>query len=69
MAQIKTRQELIEAGKIWVVYPDGDPDNTLFEGTKTACMNFVKSPMLRTAYKYNRIRIAKLIYEPETTKP
>lgn len=54
----RTRADLIEAGKIWQVYPNAEPDNILFEGSKTACQQFQ-----RDVRSVDNPRIGKLIWE------
>jgi len=63
------RQILIDKGKIWQVYNDGNSDDTLFEGTKTQCQKFIRDNNFGYYYKKGKIRIGKLIYEnkPQTT--
>lgn len=56
------RQQLIERGKIWQVYPDGEPDNILFEGNKTAAKNYISKYHYRQ-YKKGIIRLAQIIWE------
>lgn len=58
-----TRQELIQKGNIWQVYPDGQHDTILFEGSRSKCKLFI-SKNGPSAYKLGHIRLAKIIYEP-----
>ena len=60
---MKTRQELIDAGKIWQVYPSHDNDIILFEGNKTAVKRYIKNNNLEKAYKTGMVRMGKLIWE------
>lgn len=57
------RSERIEKGLIWQVYEDATPEVIVFEGTKTACQNFIKLHGLQRQYKRGVIRLAKLILE------
>lgn len=59
------RSRDIAAGKIWVVYWDNNPDNHLHEGSRTACLRWLRGSKdgLWYAYKRNEIRLAKLIWE------
>jgi len=61
-----TRQQKIDKGLIWQVYPDGNIDSVLFEGTKTDCRRYIRVNC-PAAYKNGDIRIGKLIYEPIKT--
>jgi hypothetical protein len=58
-----TRAEKIKLGKIWHVYPDDNPDNILFEGSKTACMTFIKEKFGIRQYNNGTIRRGQLIWE------
>lgn len=62
-----TRTEQIAAGKVWQVYPGNDIDSILFEGTKAACVRYVKDRGFWKQYKRGVIRIGQLIWDPETT--
>ena len=57
------RQKLIDAGKIWQVYNDREPDDILFEGCKTKCFGYVKLHYGLRAYKSGAIRVGQVIYE------
>lgn len=57
-----TREQKIDAGKIWQVYNKLSPDDVLFEGSKSACIKWAKNT-LPVQYKYGTIVIGKLIYE------
>jgi len=59
----ETRQNKINKGKIWQVYPDGQIDNVLFDGSHSKCKLYI-SENCPKAYKKGEIRIGKLIYEP-----
>lgn len=61
-----TREQKIEAGKIWQVYPDKDHGNVLFEGSHSKCKTYIAENCPR-AYKKGEIRIGKLIYETNKT--
>ena len=58
------RQKLIDAGKIWQVYNDREPDYILFEGCKTKSLDHVRVNYDMRSYNSGVIRIAQLIYEP-----
>lgn len=60
---MKTRQELIDAGKVWMVYLDASPDVILFEGTKTACQKFVKERGWNRRVRRGEMRMARLLWE------
>lgn len=57
------QQTKIDAGKIWQVYPDGQPENILFEGTKTGCKNWLKVNGRIRDYKKGSVRLAQVIWE------
>lgn len=59
---MKSRQQLIEEGKLWQVYPDKDKDKILFEGTKSKCMDYI-TIHCKAEYKRGTIRLGKLILE------
>lgn len=62
----QTRQQKIEAGKIWQIYPDVNGNDILFEGSETQCRKEIR----RKYKKQNQagtIRLAKLIWETEAT--
>ena len=56
------KQQKIEAGKWWQVYPADNPDCILHEGSRTECMRFIRANCL-TAWRKGDVRIGKLIYE------
>ena len=58
-----SRTELIDNGKIWHVYKDGQAENILFEGTKTAAIQYIKEKFGMRQYKKGAIRLARLIWE------
>lgn len=60
-----TREQQINAGKIWIVYPDGkhEDKDILFEGTKAKCLAFIEEKFGKKAYKSGAIRAAKVIWE------
>ena len=60
------RQHLIARGKLWVVYADATPDMILFEGSRTACLKYVRTTHGLRAYRNGRIRIGQLIWEKQT---
>jgi len=58
-----TARELkIKQGKIWQVYPNGEPDCVLFEGCKSSCLRFIRTYGYK-AYKMGSIRLGKVISE------
>jgi hypothetical protein len=59
----KTRQDLINEGKIWQVYPDGNNENIIFEGTKSACFKYLRDNKQMRQYKCGEIRVGRLIWE------
>jgi hypothetical protein len=59
----KSRQELIAAGKIWQVYPDGQPENILHEGNKTSCNTYIRDHGLQRAIKTGKTRLAQILWE------
>lgn len=63
------RQQLIDKGKVWQVYPDSNPDNILFEGTITQCRKYIVDNNLMRDIKKGTTRLGKLIYESENLKP
>lgn len=62
---MKTRQELIDDGKVWTVCPDNEPENILFEGNKTSCIKYLRENNLFRQYKKGLIRLGKVIWEKE----
>lgn len=59
----QTRQQLIDAGKIWhVTHPD-KPDDILFEGCQTHAMSFIRQHFGNRAYKRGDIRLGEVIFE------
>lgn len=66
MKQEMTREQKIDAGKIWQVYEDMKPDGVLHEcGSKTAAIKWARANF-PVQYKYHKIRVGKLIYEKKT---
>lgn len=61
--QTVTRTEKIAGGQVWQVYPDGDPDKIMFEGSKSACQGYVKAKRLTRELKRGIIRLGKVIWE------
>lgn len=59
-----SRADRIKAGKLWQVYPDGEPDFILCEGSKIACEKYIREKNLKPQFKRGQIRIGKLICEP-----
>lgn len=62
---MKTRSQLIHAGKVWQVYLAASPDDVLHEGSKTACIAFIRQKFGIGAYRRGTVRIGKLIFEIE----
>lgn len=60
-----TREQLVSKGKIWQVYPDGEPDNVLFEGCETKCKKYIKDNYGLKNYTNGKIRLAKVIWEKD----
>lgn len=58
-----TRAQKIEARKLWLVYPDKQDDKILFEGSRTACLKFIREKFGMRQYKHGTIRLAQLIFE------
>jgi hypothetical protein len=68
LALIQTdRQQLIDSGKVWQVYPEGQTENILFEGTKTACKEYLSKHNLNRSYKKGLTRLAQVIWEANST--
>lgn len=65
---MKTRAELIDAGKIWHVCPDEDIDTVYFEGTKSRCLDWMKINCWHK-YKRHKIRLTQLILELPSCPP
>ena len=61
-----TREQKISRGMIWQVYHPLTPDNILFEGSKRACMNFIRKVYGMRAFKKGNIQLGQLIHEIET---
>ncbi len=53
-------------GKIWHVYPNGEMNNILFEGSETAARKYIRQKYSRD-YKKGYIRLAKVIWEGLTS--
>lgn len=60
---MKTRAEKIATGRVWHVYRDAEPDNTLFEGTKTACLVWLRAGTQWREYKRGALRVGRVIWE------
>ncbi len=59
----KTRAELINAGKIWNV-TQKDTNKKAFEGTKTACLNYLRKHGLMRDYRRGQtVRLCRIIWE------
>lgn len=62
-----TRQQKIESGKLWQVYPAENPDCILHEGSRTECMKFIRKNCLN-AWAKGMVRLGKLIWEQEANQ-
>jgi hypothetical protein len=60
-----TRQQQIKAGKLWCVHPDGVDENE-FEGSRTACLRYIRERFGMRAYKTGKIRLGQIILEDES---
>lgn len=60
-----TRAESITKGKVWRVYYDANPDHTLFGGSKSKCLKWLRANPngLWYAYRRGEIRIGQLVCE------
>ena len=58
-----TREQQIQKGKIWTVYPDIAPDDVIFEGSRAACMKFVREHGFERQRKKGTIRVGQVIWE------
>jgi hypothetical protein len=60
-----TRQEKIKQGKIWQVWRKNDSDNVLFEGSRTACIKYLKEQGLYRLWKRGKadVSLGELISE------
>ncbi len=58
---VKRQQDII-AGKLYQVYDRTAPDEILFEGSRTKCIEWAKRNV-PVQYKYGTVRLGKLIYE------
>lgn len=63
-----TRAEKIKKGKIYWVYPDAEPENILFEGSRNACFSYLSKNKLNKNYKTGNIRIGQVLFEFDKTK-
>jgi len=63
-----TRADKINAGLIWQVSHDDDPDTVLFEGGKTAANRYAFEKYGRKFYRAGA-HIGQLIWEPEQAAP
>lgn len=59
----KKRKFLLENGMLWQVYLPKTPDDILFEGQKSNCMNFIRENYGLSKWKRGEIRIGNLILE------
>lgn len=58
-----TREQQIRAGKVWQVYPASNADSIFFEGSRAACLRWLKEYGYWPSYKQGNIRVGKLIWE------
>ena len=58
-----SRQDKINKGKLWQVYPDNDADEIMCEGSKSFCMKYIKENGLMRQYKRGAYRVGKLLWE------
>lgn len=58
-----TRAEKIAKGKIWQINMDSTPDIIIFEGSHSACWEYLRINHLTSKYKRGTVRLAKLIWE------
>lgn len=58
-----TRAEKIKAGKLWQVH--APPDTLLFEGSRTACLKWLRTNGKVKARKRWEVVLGRLIWEPE----
>ena len=63
-----TRAQKIKLGKIWQVYFDIAIEDIQFEGSKSACIKYLKENNLWKKYKRGEIRIGQLIFEFDKIK-
>ncbi|MDO8611108.1 MAG: hypothetical protein Q7R95_11335 [bacterium] len=58
----QNRAQKIKLGKIWQVYPDSNGDDVKFEGSKSACIKYLKENKLWRSYKIGKYRVGQLIF-------
>lgn len=58
---MRTRQQLIDAGKIWQLYPAVNKEDILCEGTESKVRKYARK--FRRQIMRGEIRIAKVIWE------
>jgi hypothetical protein len=58
-----TRSEQIKAGNLWQVYPP-DSEAVLFEGSRAACLRYIREHGLNRQWKRGGVRLGCLIWEP-----
>ena len=63
LPETSSRQRLIDRGKLWQVYPDGSPDDVLFEGNKTQCKQYIWQEQLQGQWRRGSIRMGQVIWE------
>lgn len=64
---MKTRQQLIEARRLWYVRKDCDTETHLHEcGSKSACLAWIKKQGCWRAYKKGEYRIGYILWEAES---
>lgn len=59
---MRTRQQLIEAGKVWQLYPSVNSEHIIFEGTESQVRKYGRK--FRRQILKGDVRIAKVIWEP-----
>lgn len=66
MENLTEREKRINEGKVWQVYPSGDPDNTLYEaGSRAACHTYLRKKGLTAKYNSGAMRVGQVIWEAE----
>lgn len=58
-----TRAQKIKAGKVWQVHTP--PDVLLFEGSRTACLKWLRTNNKVHARKRGEVVLGQLIWEPK----
>lgn len=55
-----SRPERIAKGELWIVHRDTETHRPLFEGSKSACAQYVRHKRLAPLLKLGRIRIEQI---------